>query len=1092
MADLTVAIELIGKNMASGPIGDVVTSLTSLEGKGLSSAQAMAGVGAAMTVVGVAGVAAIGSAVSAAAEFEKTMSAVKAVMTPDEVDAFGSSLEALALKLGKDTAFSAGEAAAGIEQLVKGGVSATDILDGAAAATLNLAAAGGVSLPDAAEIASNALNMFSLSGKDMAHVADLIAGAANASSMEVGDFKFALSQVGAVARTVGLSFDDTATAISVLAAQGLKGSDAGTSLKTMLINLVPQTDKASEAFQKYGFETLNAAKLSEALVDRGIDPVGMSLMDQSFALEKAVTGWDGMGTMTKKQAGLWEDATKSLGLYQNEFFDANGSVRSFADISGLLADKLGDLSSEEQIVALKTLFGTDAMRAAAIMMRTGAEGANAMAESMSKVTAEAVGAARMDNLTGSIEQLKGSFETLQITIGQRLLPVVRGFVDAGTGMLNWFLELPEPVANTALAVAAVVTAVGLIGGPLLMLVAVLPAVATGFTLLAAPIAAVALPVILITGLIAVLAAAWINDWGDIREHTADAIQFIQDGLSSWGFIFDQVGRAVNQFAADVGDYFDRLGTQVNDSLTAIHDALVFVFITGPQALSDALATWLNSVADAFGAAFDALGTLIHDAWQGYVDFISGVLDAIESKVSEIWESIPVDIRESLAAIAANIEARWEGFLSFIGDTLDHIGTAINDAWQAYVTFIDDRLTDIDRIVREVWTGVMTWLGDRFDALGTVLNLAWQGYVDFIDGALNAISGFVHEKWDALLVYAGTLWEAIKNAIAEKLSGASGALAVVTTWMGSVLATMTQFAIDGAAKAAEIGIGIVTGIGAGIGAAWGVVTAAFADLIRGLLNGVKALLGISSPSTTWASQVGEPIAEGIIVGASAKLAEEAHVVLDQVNALMAGARQAITGGGNAYIGGGLEQLGAVSGTGLTGTNAAGRPPTSTGSTGGGGSRTGGSAGGGSFGSGLEAWRISIPGLTPEQIYGNSVPGFGPIVTQPTTTSMFQRPVGPQTPGPTGISGPSYGPDANLLAQFGGLLNATIGLGIETPEQHIARVRAEELAAQAAAGNVSDARPVTINQTNNVYGTDPASFAQAADMWIDRAQWQAGMA
>lgn len=980
MADLSIALEIVGRDLASGPLNEVMRAMDGTGAKAITTSQAMMGVGAAMTAVGVAGASMFGGAISAASEFEHTMSGVKAVMTPDEVNEFGASLEALALKLGKDTVFSAKEAAQGLEELVKGGVSATDILDGAAAAALNLAAAGGVPIKDAAEIASNAMNMFSLSGGDMAHVADLIAGAANASSMEVGDFKFALSQAGAVARTVGLSFDDTAVAISLLAAQGLKGSDAGTSLKTMLINLVPQTKAAKDAFKDYGFMTLNAETVMRELIERGIDPANMALGDQLNALKMAITGWDGAKKMTTDQKKAWEEAQDALHVYSNAFFDNEGHVRSLTEISGLLNTQLNHLTEEEKIEALKKLFGTDAMRAGAILMREGAEGAEAMADAMGKVTAEAVGMARMDNLNGSLEQLKGSFETLQITIGQRFLPIVRDLVDRGTGLLNMFLELPEPVQNTAIAVAAVVTVVGLLGGPLLILIGALPLIAAGFAVVGPAIAAVALPVVLITGLIALLAAAWINDWGDIREHTADAIQFISDGLTSWGFIFDQVGTAVQAFATGVGSFFDQLGTNVRAVLDGLGAALHFAFVDGPQALVDAVRQWVQDIATTIGNAFDALGTTIHDAWQSYVDFIQGVLDAIGAAVAAAWEAIPADIRDSLAAIGANIEERWTGFVTFIGDRLSDLGTAIHDGWQAYANWIDDRLADISSAVTTIWTTITGFIGDRLNDIGAGITEKWNGFTAFIGEKAEAIRAVVQEKWDALLALTGQAWEAIRNKIGDLLAGAGGALSLVTNWVASVLTALGKFATDAGTKALEIGAGIVAGIQKGITDNWEAFKGWFGDQVRGVLNAIKEQLGIHSPSQVAGEELGTPIGEGIVTYAGNAIADGAHVILEQVTALMGQARQAINGGGAAYIGGGLGTasgtgggLGGVIGTGLTGTGGIplgiGGGPNSGGAgsahPGGGGAPPTGNPPGGTY-------QNIPPGQTYGQIYGGTYP------------------------------------------------------------------------------------------------------------------------
>lgn len=356
---------------------------------------ALAGAGLA---IGAAGA----KAIEAAAGFEQTMSGVKAVSgaTQEEM----KQLSGLALQLGKDTSFSASEAGKGIEELVKGGLSVQDIMGGAAKATLNLAAAGGVSLPDAATIAANALAQFNLKGADMAHVADLIAGAANASALDVGQFKFSLQAAGAVASTVGFSFDGLATAIAVMGKAGITGSDAGTSLKTMFLNLQPSTKKATETMQELGILTKDGA---------------------------------------------------------NAFFDAAGKVKSMSEVAGILEKATRDLTQQQKLQKLETIFGSDAIRAAAVFAKEGAAGFDTMAASMGKVTAEAVGNEKLNNLNGSLEQLKGSLETAAITLGLTFLPVLKKLTDGATGFINAAIPWIETHGPAMVAVFEdIVTAAG--------------------------------------------------------------------------------------------------------------------------------------------------------------------------------------------------------------------------------------------------------------------------------------------------------------------------------------------------------------------------------------------------------------------------------------------------------------------------------------------------------------------------------------------------------------------------------------------------------------------------------------------------------
>lgn len=325
---------------------------------------------------------AIKSTVSKAAEFEAKMSNIKAVTGESEETM--KKFNDAAIKAGADTAFSAAEAADAVGELAKAGVSTQDILNGGLTASLNLATAGELDLKEAAEITSTALNAFKRDGMNATQAANQLAGAANASATDVHELKYGLSMVAPVASGLGLSFRDTTNALAVFAQNGLKGSDAGTSLKTMLMNLQPTTKGQYKAMQALGIITEDGA---------------------------------------------------------NQFFTAEGKVKSFAEISQVLKDKLGNLTDAEKQMALKTLFGTDAVRAATIAMNEGADGANNMQAAIDKVTASQVAAEKLNNLKGAIEALSGSFETLQIKVGTAVLPVL-------TTLVKYVDKLVDKISNS--------------------------------------------------------------------------------------------------------------------------------------------------------------------------------------------------------------------------------------------------------------------------------------------------------------------------------------------------------------------------------------------------------------------------------------------------------------------------------------------------------------------------------------------------------------------------------------------------------------------------------------------------------------------
>lgn len=354
--------------------------------KVMNAAGISAGTLGKMAAIGIGGAVVAGFAVAArsAATFEKQLSAIEAVSGASTKQM--EQLRNKSLQLGADTKFSAGEAASAIEELVKAGLSVEEVMGGAADATVSLAAAGEIDLAQAATIASNALNQFNLNASDLPGVVDAIAGAANASAIDVSDLGMSLTQVGAVANLAGASFEDVATAIALMGNAGIRGSDAGTSLKTMFQNLQPQTKKQIDLFKELGI-----------LTDDG----------------------------------------------SNKFFDAEGNVKSYAKVAGVLQGALQGMGNDQKLATLEIMFGTDAIRAAAIAADAGAKGVREMNKEMGKVTAADVAAKRMDNLAGSFEQLTGSIETSLLIAGSPLLVGLRAIVDGLTKGVNAATEFAQ-------------------------------------------------------------------------------------------------------------------------------------------------------------------------------------------------------------------------------------------------------------------------------------------------------------------------------------------------------------------------------------------------------------------------------------------------------------------------------------------------------------------------------------------------------------------------------------------------------------------------------------------------------------------------
>jgi TP901 family phage tail tape measure protein len=333
----------------------------------------------------------LGVAVARFAEFDAAMSGAAAASS-----ATGSELNSLrdaAIKAGADTQYSATEAANAITELSKAGVSTADILKGGLSGALNLAAAGQLDVADAAEIAATAMTQFKLGGDQVNHVADLLAAGANKAQGSVGDLGMALKQSGLVAAQTGLSVEETTAGLTAFASAGLIGSDAGTSFKSMLQRLTPQSKEAA------------------------------TLMDE-------------------------------LGI---SAYDAQGNFIGLEKFAGNLRGALQDLTPEQRNSALATIFGSDAVRAASVIYDQGATGIAKWTSEVDKQGYAAKQAATLtDNLKGDIERLGGSFDTALIQAGSGANDTLRTLVKTAETLVNVIGTIPGPVLSGAAAFGALV------------------------------------------------------------------------------------------------------------------------------------------------------------------------------------------------------------------------------------------------------------------------------------------------------------------------------------------------------------------------------------------------------------------------------------------------------------------------------------------------------------------------------------------------------------------------------------------------------------------------------------------------------------
>ncbi|GAA5198509.1 phage tail tape measure protein [Microbacterium jejuense] len=347
------------------------------------------------------GVAAAGLvlATNKAAEFDQAMSNVKAAT--HETAENMTILRDAAIEAGASTVFSAKESAEAIEELAKAGLETKDIVGGGLKGALDLAAAGGMNVADAAGVASTTLQQFNLTGDKASHVADVLAAGAGKAMGDVSDLSMALAQSGTVASQFGISVEETAGSLSAFASNGLMGSDAGTSFRSMLLHLASPSKQAAERMAELGISA----------------------------------------------------------------YDASGQFVGMEGLAGQLEKGLNGLTQEQQNAALSIIFGSDAIRAANILYKEGADG---IADWTRKVDdtgyAAETAALRLDNLKGDLEKLGGAFDSALISIGEGGQGPLRLVVQGITDLVDGFNGLPEGGKEAVFWVGAVGTAVTLASG----------------------------------------------------------------------------------------------------------------------------------------------------------------------------------------------------------------------------------------------------------------------------------------------------------------------------------------------------------------------------------------------------------------------------------------------------------------------------------------------------------------------------------------------------------------------------------------------------------------------------------------------------
>lgn len=612
--------------------------LNELTGKIDLSASQWRQAGLGLTAVGAAGVLAISSVTEAAMSFEKQMSVVKAI-TQTTGEEF-QTLEEKALSLGASTAFTAEEVAQGMQYLGQAGFTTDEILS-SIASTLDLAIAGQVELGRASDITASVLRAFNIDAEDSGHVVDVMSKAIVTSNTDLENYAESMKYLAPTAHAMGISLEEASAIIGIMGDSGEKGSIATRAFGSALTRLTKPTEKMEEMMYALGLS------------------------------------W---GTMS------------ATGQKQSKFFDQQtGQFVGLAKTVELLRDSMQGLTQEEQLSALATLFGADAMQEILILMQAGPEAISEYTAALkdSDDYARQLAATQMDNLYGSVELMSGAFDSLKIAVGSELAPIFRALADAMTWLLDVFNNSSEGVKQFVAGFLLFGTAFFVVAGAISLVMGMLPALTLMFNAILAIASAG-------VGIFTALWAAITGPIGLIVIAVAALIAIIVAVVYNWDWVLSM--------------------------LKAGWELLKSLFWSG--------VSWLGGIWNAFwdGVLYYAelAWGFISLAFQLFVDSLVGIWQLGVGFLQSIWDAVWNGIKLTLETV-------WAGILYFIDlhvqavntiingliEVLDWLGIdvyAVKDAFVEWATQISDYVSPILSTIADGISWVTDKVGDLIGAL----------------------------------------------------------------------------------------------------------------------------------------------------------------------------------------------------------------------------------------------------------------------------------------------------------------------------------------------------------------------------------------
>lgn len=821
MADGEVVIDT---SLNTGGFEKGISALGGIASKGLTaSTVAISAVSAALSTCA-------GYAIKVGSDFEAGMSNVEAISSASAqsvTTASGEMVDGLtaltekAKEMGATTKFSATESSQALNYMAMAGWDAQAMYDGLAG-IMTLAAASGEDLATTSDIVTDALTAFGMQASESGHFADVLAQVSASANTNVGLLGETFKYVAPLCGTMGYSAEDASIAIGLMANSGIKGSQAGTALKTAIANMAAPTKAMAAQMAALGIEITNS----------------------------------------------------------------DGSSKSLMEVMQNLRTSFDGLSESEQAAAASTIFGKESMSGMLAVINASDEDFAKLTESIYNCdgAAEQMAATMQDNLQGQITILKSGVEGLGIAVYEKLQEPLKNLAVKGQEYIGQltdafnsggFSGLVSEIGNVlADAVSMVMTYApklvdaavdcidAFIGGISSALPAIAPAaVQIGTTLIEGIIKVV--PQLLSAGvqLLTALVEGAASAAPQLIVAFVEAVAAVIEALIEQAPALLQAGMELLQALADgVLQSLPIIAEAAPELIQSLCDS---VTETLPQLLATGLEI-VNSLVEGLIQAAPQIATAAAQIITTLATFVIQNLPTIALAAVEIISTLADTLISSIPSLLKSVVDIMQGILGFVCDNLPTIAQA---AVEILTTLCEKLVALIPQLVPVVTQIIMSIFNFVVQNLPTIIQAAIQIMVTLVQGIIAQIPTLI----PAVVQLISQIFQSI---VANLPTIISGAIQIITTLaMGliqaipHVIAAIPQIVsaiINGFLNTnwASVGVNIIQGIGSGIAsAAKGLVQIAV-NAARNAIYAVKSWLGIASPSKRAKKEIGQWILPGV--------------------------------------------------------------------------------------------------------------------------------------------------------------------------------------------------------------------------------------